>query len=319
MKKNKKEQRLSTKPTGETAFLAYYRTLFANEAEFQSWEKALRSDKNPVLRFNPKYEEILKQLWSEAELPWKTLSWHPYALEWPKNVPPKTTLPGFKERYFYAMNASSLLPVLALDPGPGDLVLDACAAPGGKALFIDDLLDKKGLLIANDLSNFRRGRMRQIFKAYDKEHIEIWGQKAETIFYNQPEYFDKILIDAPCSSEKYIIREPKELKKWSYTRIQTLSARQKNLLKSLWLALKPGGTMVYSTCAVTPEENEGVVEEFIKEQQDAILQPWTLDTPGGAGLSFQENLSFSLEKVRRVQPHKDGFDPMFVAKFVKKV
>ena len=305
------------KPTGEAAFLAYYRTLFKNEEEFISWEKALRSQKQPILRFHPKYKEELKALWKEANLPWKTLNWYPHALIWPEGTPPKTTFPGFEERYFYAMNASSLLPILALEAGAGDLVLDACAAPGGKALFIDDLLDKKGHLIANDLSSFRRGRMRQIFQAYDKPHIEIWGQKAETIFYSYPEYFDKILIDSPCSSEKHIIQEPKELQKWSYGRIKTLSKRQKNLLKAVWMALKPGGTLVYSTCAVTPEENEKVVDDFLRNNSDAKLQPWTINTPGGPGVSLQEKLSFPMKNVRRIQPHQDNLDPMFVAKFVK--
>ena len=315
----------SDKPTGEAAFLAYYQTIFSNPEEFSAWENALRNNTLPILRFHPQYEETLKELWKQAELPWKTLSWYPYAILWPEGVPPKTSLPGFEERYFYAMNASSLLPILALSPGPGDIVLDACAAPGGKALFIDDLLEKKGVLVANDLSNFRRGRMRQIFHAYGKDTVEIWGQKAETLFYRYPEYFDKVLIDAPCSSEKHIIREPEELEKWSYTRVKTLSLRQKNLLKAVWRTLKKGGTLVYSTCAVTPEENEEVVADFLRSNPEAELQPWEIviegkkvEVPGEAGMSSQPNLGFPLTSVRRIHPHKDQLGPMFVAKFVKK-
>jgi len=272
----------------------------------------------PILRFNPKHEEELKKLWAEADLPWKTLDWHKHALLWPENIPLKTILPGFKEKYFYPMNASSLLPVLSLNAGAGDLVLDACAAPGGKAMFIDDLLDRKGHLIANDLSSFRRGTMRKIFQDYDKEHIEVWGQKAETLFYKYPDYFDKILVDTPCSSEKHILNDKKELKKWSENRVKTLAKRQKNLLNSVWRALKPGGELVYSTCAVTPEENEQVVDSFLKNNPNAILLPQNENIPGGNGLK-QTETSFEKSKVKRVQPHKDNLDPMFVAKFSKKL
>lgn len=289
------------KPTGKEAFLDYYRQLFETEIEFLTWKKALETPTLPILRFNKKDEEKLRNLWKKARLTWKVLPWYQYALVWPKEAPPKTILPGFKEKLFYPMNASSLLPVLALEAGAGDLVLDACAAPGGKAMLIDDFLDRKGHLVANDLSSGRRGKMRKIFEDYEKNHIEVWGQKAETLFYKYPDYFDKILVDAPCSSEKHILNDEKELKKWSETRVKTLAKRQKNLLKSVWKALKPGGTLVYSTCAVTPEENEDVVADFLEKNSDATLEP----------IGKSEN------KVKRIQPHLDKLDPMFIAKFRK--
>jgi len=303
------------KPTGRPAFLSYYRQFFTDDNEFLAWEKALNSQTLPILRFNQHDEQTLKKLWQAAGLTWQTLSWFPYALIWPKEVAVGTVLPGFKEKLFYPMNAASLLPPIALAAGPGDLVLDACAAPGGKAMVIDDFLDRQGHLIANDLSSGRRGRMRQIFNEYHKEHIEVWGQKAETLFYKYPNYFDKVLVDAPCSSEKHILNEEKELKKWSETRVKTLAKRQKNLLNAVWKALKPGGTLVYSTCAVTPEENEEVVSDFLQKNHDAQLQPIDLKI-GQTGLKkyahgFAENL------VKRIQPHLDNLDPMFVAKFKK--
>ncbi|MFZ5438193.1 MAG: RsmB/NOP family class I SAM-dependent RNA methyltransferase [Patescibacteria group bacterium] len=303
------------KLTGKTAFLTYYQQFFNDEKEFSDWQKALETPTLPILRFNPNDEQLLKELWQQAGLTWKTLSWYNYALIWPKEAPVKTILPGFKGKLFYPMNAASLLPVLALGAGPGDLVLDACAAPGGKAMVIDDFLDRKGHLIANDLSSGRRGTMRQIFADYHKEHIEVWGQKAETLFYKYPNYFDKVLIDAPCSSEKHILNEEKELKKWSENRVKTLAKRQKNLLKAVWQTLKPEGVMVYSTCAVTPEENEEVVSDFLQNNRDAQLQPITLDI-GQAGLKNYVH-GFDEKLVKRIQPQLDNLDPMFVAKFKK--
>lgn len=303
------------KQTGKTAFLAYYQQFFKDEKDFSDWQKSLETPTLPILRFNPNDEQQLKELWQQAGLTWQTLSWYKYALIWPKEAPIKTVLPGFKEKLFYPMNAASLLPALALEAGPGDLVLDACAAPGGKAMVIDDFLDRKGHLIANDLSSGRRGTMRQIFSNYHKEHIEVWGQKAETLFYKYPNYFDKILVDAPCSSEKHILNEEKELKKWSENRVKTLAKRQKNLLKAVWRTLKPGGTLVYSTCAVTPEENEEVVSDFLQHNRDVQLQPITLDI-GHAGLKSYVH-GFDEKLVKRIQPQLDNLDPMFVAKFKK--
>jgi 16S rRNA C967 or C1407 C5-methylase (RsmB/RsmF family) len=305
----------NNKQTGRAAFLAYYQQFFDQEADFLAWKNALENTTMPVLRFNPHEQKQLQQLWQENNLTWETLDWFPYALVWPKEAPAKTILPGFKEKLFYPMNAASLLPVLALGAGPGDLVLDACAAPGGKAMVIDDFLDRKGHLIANDLSSGRRGTMRQIFSDYHKEHIEVWGQKAETLFYKYSNYFDKILVDAPCSSEKHILNEEKELKKWSETRVKTLAKRQKNLLSSVWKALKPGGTLVYSTCAVTPEENEEVVNDFLAKNSDAKIQPIELKI-GQPGIKKYIQ-GFDEKLVKRVQPQLDYLDPMFVAKFKK--
>ena len=298
------------KTTGRERFIEYYKKFFSSNKEMGKFLSDLENKTTPILRFHPEVEEVLKTIWKKEGLPWKTLKWYPYALEWPKGVPPKTMLPGANEHLFYPMNASSLLPVLALEIKGDELVLDACAAPGGKALFISELLGKDGKLVANDSSFDRVRRMRGVFKDHRVENAEVWSKPGATIFQKYPDHFDKILVDAPCSAEKHVWNS-KYLNEWTPRRVKDNSYRQIALLSGLFLALKPGGRMVYSTCAFTPEENEMVVEKLLKKKKDDIrLIKYNLKTPGQSGLG-------GVDKVWRVYPEKN-MDPMFVAVFEKR-
>jgi len=298
------------KTTGKERFIDYYKQFFGSKKEMGKFLYDLESRNNPILRFHPSAEEVLKAMWKEAKLPWKTLKWFPYALEWPKDVPPKTLLPGANEHLFYPMNSSSLLPVLALDIKGDESVLDACAAPGGKALFLSHLLDN-GKLTANDSSFDRVRRMRGIFKDHHVKNAEVWSKPGATIFKSFPEQFDKILVDAPCSAEKHVWNSAKYLDQWTARRVKDNTYRQISLLSGLFLALKPGGRMVYSTCAFTPDENEEVVEKLLKKKKDQIkLIKFNPKTPGHPGLG-------GMKKVWRVYP-ENNMDPMFVALFEKK-
>ncbi|MCA9369436.1 MAG: RsmB/NOP family class I SAM-dependent RNA methyltransferase [Pseudomonadales bacterium] len=311
---------MEQKITGKRAFEEYYQGICKSESEYRTFLTALKENRPPALRFDLQHETQLRQDWQEAGLSFTPLDWYPYAVSWPPEVPLGTELPGFAEHLFYPMNASSLLPVLALNPHPGEYILDACAAPGGKALFIAEQLGDSHTLIANDLSRARRDRMKKVFADYE-EKVGVWGMKAELICKKAPEAFDKILLDAPCSSEAHIYTNKEELDKWTPNRIKGLKKRQVGLLNGVWHALKPGGTLVYSTCAVTPEENEWVVGKFLKKRKgEAELLPFPVqDAPGSGGIPGEYPTKFDVSFVHRVLPHKDNLDPMFVAVFKKRV
>lgn len=292
----------------------YYKQYFTSDDEWSACMEALKEERLPCLRFAPRDAEQLQRMWHEARLVWKPLSWYEYAVEWPEGVARGTTLPGFEEGMIYAMNASSLLPVVALDVQEGDMVLDACAAPGGKALMIAERLGEKGHLVANDVSSARRGQMRETFEKYGHEDVEVWGRKAETIYQTNPGYFDRILVDAPCSSEEHVLRSPKHLLAWSEARIRQLRQRQVALISGLLLALKPGGRLVYSTCAVTPEENEWVVGRVLKKKKELaniVSYGWS-ELPVEQG--WEGYGEFDVRAVARVLPHhQPGYGPMFVS------
>lgn len=279
---------------GKEAFLAYYRSIFGEETD--EVLKGLLQTIPPVLRFAAKNEERLNKLWQEKGLTVEVAESYPLALKWPKEVPFGEKLPGFDENLFYPMSESSLLPVLALEVNPGEKVLDACAAPGGKALMIAETLDGTGELVANDLSGARANRMRQVLADFVGKGVSVTVKPAEALPYSYPEFFDKILLDAPCSSEQHVYQSPKHLNAWSHKRVTTLKKRQYGMIKSLLYALKPGGRLVYSTCAITPEENEQVIEKVLTKLEGRIRLA---------------------RESRQAMPHKDGVDPMFVAVFQK--
>ncbi|WP_069649076.1 RsmF rRNA methyltransferase first C-terminal domain-containing protein [Caloranaerobacter ferrireducens] len=166
---------------------------------------------------------------------------------------------------YYIQEPSAMIPVEVLDPKPGDRVLDISAAPGGKATQIGAKLNGKGLLVANDISP---KRVRALTK-----NIEMFGIRNSIVTNETPErlaekfkyFFDKILVDAPCSGEGMFRKDPKSVKSWSKFSVKQCSEIQKDILKYIPRMLKPGGMLVYSTCTFSPEENEGTIEWFLRE------------------------------------------------------
>lgn len=268
----------------------------AFEETYKEYLNALKQTSLPILRFHPKNEKTLKALWQKSSIPWATLKWYPYALRWPGKIPLKTELPGHQEHLFYLQNASSLLPALSLDIKPNQKVLDACAAPGGKALFIAEKMNNTGELTVNDLSDIRLNRLKRVFEEHGiKDFPHYLRQNAAVLFKKYPNYFDRILLDAPCSSEKHIYSSEAHLKNWTNGRIRHLKQIQLSLINGLFLSLKVGGKMVYSTCSINREENEEVIKKFLKKYKD----------------SAKINSPYIYIDIRK--PENANLDPMFVA------
>lgn len=212
----------------------------------------------------------------------------------------------------YLLDPASLLPVKALDPKPGMSILDLCAAPGGKTLAICEMVDPNSIeLHANEVSKDRFHRMRSVFNEFlGKERtsqIQMHCQKGELLFRKFSKKFDRILVDAPCSSERHLLEDPKEFSKWTPKRSKALAMRQYALLSSAWLMLKPGGIMVYSTCALTPIENSKCIEKFLnKKKQSACL------------LHFKDALIEPLSFGGIALPDRHGYGPIFLTVIFKK-
>lgn len=295
------------KAKGENAFKNYYQKYFSNEEKLEKFISHLKISSKPILRFSSESGKKLKKIWQENNLTWKPLKWHKYALEWPQEVQLGDDIPGSKDYLFYVQNASSLLPVIALDVKKNHLTLDACSAPGGKALFISDFLSSINNLIVNDLSTQRIQRVLKIFQEYKKNKPTYHTTNAAILFKRYPEKFDRILLDAPCSSEKHVWQSTEHLKTWSPGRIRSLKQTQLSLINGLFLALKPGGRMVYSTCAFTPEENELVIEKFLKKHKDECkIIPYPKNLPG-----YEKESLFG--RIDITKKENENLDPMFIA------
>ena len=174
----------------------------------------------------------------------------------------------------YYLDAASLYPPAVLALQPGEHVLDLCAAPGGKSLQLALALNGHGRLVLNELSRARRNRLERVVREHldgpQQAIIEIWGKDGSLLGMTCPHRFNAILLDAPCSSERHLLADEQELETWSPHRSKQLAHRQMALLCSALELLRPGGRLVYSTCALSPLENQDNVEKFLKKRSPKI-------------------------------------------------
>lgn len=170
----------------------------------------------------------------------------------------------------YYMDPASVMIANELSLQPGEVALDMCAAPGGKSLILAKLLNGSGKLVCNDRSASRRERLRRVINETIpeklKENIHITGHDANRWGLYEQNVYDKILLDAPCSSERHLLKQPKLLEKWSKARTKQLSIQQYAMLVSALTALKTKGTLIYSTCSISEEENDKVIDKLHKKK-----------------------------------------------------
>lgn len=214
----------------------------------------------------------------------------------------------------YFLDRASILASESLRiPDRGE-ILDSCAAPGDKTLVIASRIGKDATLLANELSNDRRRRLVNTLDEHlDDElrgRITVSGFDAAALAGKKSEHcrFAAVLLDAPCSGEAHVLRSENALKRWTPARPRFLSNRQWALLSAAFLLLAPGGSLVYVTCAISVEENDGVASRLLKKYGCLAA----LDRP-----DFNEGEK--TETGRIILPDREnGIGPMFVARFLKK-
>jgi len=161
--------------------------------------------------------------------------------------------------HFYIQEASSMLPPELLAPKAGEIVLDMASAPGSKTTQISALMNNDGLILANELEAGRIKALSSNIERLGAANILITKKDGQAISEYFPNFFDRILIDAPCSGEGTIRKDPDALLRWNDKRVETMANLQCRLIEHAFRALKPGGLLVYSTCTLSPEENEDVI------------------------------------------------------------
>jgi 16S rRNA (cytosine967-C5)-methyltransferase len=236
----------------------------------------------------------LRELWVREKVEAKLISfeWARDALVFElQSFPPLSTLKSFNEGWFYIQDPSTLLAVLELDPQPGETILDSCSAPGGKTTFIAERMRNAGMLIAQDATE---GRLRLVEENCARLGVNcVRTALPSTLDSRISTFFDRVLVDAPCSNTG-VARRRVDLR-WRIREadIARLRAAQLKLLRDGLRRLKPGGTLVYSTCSLEPEENKDLVREFL-----------------------QENSTVHLQRERQLTPWTDGVDGAYVARLV---
>mgnify|MGYP003296804212 CR=1 FL=1 len=170
----------------------------------------------------------------------------------------------------YFLDEASVFAAKSLGVEPGMDVLDMCAAPGGKSLVIASMLKGSGSLQSNDRSPDRRLRLSHVLEnslpQEWRSNISVTGYDGVKFGLHKKESYDRILLDAPCSSDRHVLASPTHLAEWSSKRVKRLSVEQGSLLASAVDALRPGGELVYGTCALAPLENDAVVAKILKKR-----------------------------------------------------
>ena len=207
---------------------------------------------------------------------------------------------------YYLMDAASVLPVESLDIQPGEKVVDLCAAPGGKSFLCALKLKGSGLLISNDRSAARRARIHRIFDDYipktEQKNLTITSYDATKWSLYQKSMYDKVLLDAPCSSERHVLEDSKELALWAPGRTKAIAITQFAMLASALDIVKVGGTIVYSTCALSKLENDDIIAKLYQKR------------PGRFEL-IRKEFSFGepTEYGWQVLPDNTGWGPFYLA------
>ncbi|OLZ40923.1 SAM-dependent methyltransferase [Natrinema saccharevitans] len=252
----------------------------------------------------------------EAEgLAYEQADWNPRVLDLETDAPGSTwtSFHGFT----HGQEEVSAVPPVVLDPQPGERVWDCCAAPGGKATQLAALMDDRGTVVANDNNLGRISALRFNAERLGATSLAVTNEDARNYSLERFEFdeFDRTLVDAPCSCEGTIRKNPDALDNWSEGHVSSVAGIQKGIIRRAIQATREGGTVVYSTCTFAPEENEAVVQHAVDEE-DCRVVDFALELEHAPGLTEWDGRSFdsSLEKAARIYPHHNDTGGFFVAK-----
>ncbi len=230
---------------------------------------------------------------------------------------------AFNKNLIYIQELSSSLPVLELDPKPSEKVLDMCASPGSKTSYIQSLTNNQAAVVAVEKSRNRFFKLKENLKENGVVNVNVFNIDANRLVFIKPEfnnYFDKVLVDVPCTTESKInLNEDDSLKEWKLSNAKDISKLQKGLLNSAFKMLKRNGTLVYSTCTYSIEENEEVVNWFLKKNANAKLMDIDLQNESmQEGKLNYKNKKFNTDILKsiRVLPNNE-FTAFYLAKITK--
>ena len=241
-------------------------------------------------------------------VPWTENGFY-YTLEEDNSVLPARH-PFYYAGLYYLQEPSAMTPAAMLKVTPGEKVLDLCAAPGGKATELGARLHGKGLLVANDISASRAKALLKNIEVFGISNAFVTNEMPAHLAGQFPEFFDKILVDAPCSGEGMFRKDPAVAKAWDAEKPFACAKQQKEIITQAANMLAPGGQMLYSTCTFSPEENEQVIAYLLDSREDMEV----LELPQMEGFSRGIHLS----RCVRIWPHKMNGEGHFLALLQKK-
>lgn len=243
------------------------------QEEYPAFLDSMERPRAVALRFNPLKAEQMPQLpFVKEPVPWESCGFY-YDSE---------TRPGLHPYHeagvYYLQEASAMAPVMLLDPQPGEKVCDLCAAPGGKSTQIAGKMGGKGFLLCNEFNSKRAKILSQNIERMGIANALVTNETPQNLADRYPGFFDRVLIDAPCSGEGMFRKEAAAITDWSPETVQMCADRQAQILDAGAALVRPGGRLVYSTCTFAPEENEEAVFRFLQNHPEFVPEnisaPW---------------------------------------------
>lgn len=228
--------------------------------------------------------------------------------------------PFYSAGLYYLQEPSAMTPASRLKVQPGERVLDLCAAPGGKATELGAALQGEGLLVANDINTARARALLRNLELFGISNSFVTNEPPHVLAERFPEFFHKIMVDAPCSGEGMFRKNPAVVDSWQEKGPEYFSKLQREIIVQAADMLLPGGMMFYSTCTFSPLENEKTITHLLKERPDMEVIPME-DYEGFAeGLTSYRGEVFdeSCKLCRRIWPHKMSGEGHFMALLHKK-
>ena len=247
--------------------------------EYPAFLKSLERPRAVALRLNPLKCKMLSLPFVKDNVPWEPMGYY-YDIQ---------ARPGLHPYHdagvYYLQEASAMSAVTLLDPQPGERVCDLCAAPGGKSTQIAGRLMGEGFLLCNEIHPKRAKILSSNIERLGIANALVTNETPQRLAERLSGYFDRVLIDAPCSGEGMFRKEEAAVTDWSPETVDMCAQRQAEILDSGAKLVRPGGRLVYSTCTFAPQENEQAVTEFLSRNPDfepeSVSAPWF--TPAGEG------------------------------------
>ena len=247
--------------------------------EYPAFLESLERPRAVALRFDPRKGAVPTLPFVKEPVPWEPMGYY-----YDPQARPGLH-PYHEAGVYYLQEASAMSAVALLDPQPGETVCDLCAAPGGKSTQIAGRMAGQGFLLCNEYSPTRAKILSRNIERMGVANAIVTNEKTGNLAKRLPGFFDRVLVDAPCSGEGMFRKEEAAITDWSQETIEMCAARQAEILDNAAVLLKPGGRLVYSTCTFAPEEDELAVAAFLDRHPEFVPEevnaPWF--TPGPQG------------------------------------
>ena len=235
--------------------------------EYEDFLRALERPRAVALRFNPLKGEVPQLPFVGSPVPWEPMGYY-------YDPDSRPGLHLYHEAgVYYLQEASAMAPVALLDPQPGERICDLCAAPGGKTTQIAGRMMREGFLLCNEYSPKRAKILSRNIERMAVANALVTNEPTEVLASRFPGFFHRVLVDAPCSGEGMFRKEEAAVADWSQEAVEMCARRQQEILNNAARMVAPGGRLVYSTCTFAPEEDEGVVAEFLARHPEFTPEP----------------------------------------------